>query len=85
MNNQGQNQGQNQGGITVGQGFQYDPVQDHYVIQDPNNTAAAGFNSPGTKQPYASNMANALQHYWNTNKPVTQVTDNIFRGNDLRF
>jgi hypothetical protein len=67
MNNPGQG-GAQQGGanpggnVALGQGFQYDPVTGQYLIQDPNNTAAAPFNSPGTKQPYGRHLANALQH-----------------------
>jgi hypothetical protein len=71
MNNPGQggpqqgggNPGNQPGGnLFQGQGFQFDPVTQQYIIQDPNNTAPAGFNAPGSKQPYAANLARALLH-----------------------
>lgn len=49
--------------IQPGQGFQYDVVHQRYIIQDPLLTATTGFHSPGSKQPYAGNLANALEHY----------------------
>jgi len=86
MNNPGQG-GAQQGGanpggnVALGQGFQYDPVTGQYLIQDPNNTAAAPFNSPGTKQPYGRHLANALQHDWNSRRPTSQITASVLRPN----
>jgi hypothetical protein len=67
----------------VEQGYIFDPVSEQYRIQDPTNVRSTPFNSPNSKQPYASNLARALEHHWNNNRPVCQVT--FLGANDRAF
>jgi hypothetical protein len=48
---------------SVGGSYYYNPITDKYDITDPLHTAMLGFNSLGSKQPYASNLAAALKHF----------------------
>jgi hypothetical protein len=65
-----------------GQGYYYDPVTGNYIIEDPTGVLSTPFNSPLSKQPYASNMARALEHHWKHNN-FTKVT--FLRANDRAF
>jgi hypothetical protein len=50
------------GGGGSAKGYMFDPVIGRYVIEDPIGISARGFNINLTSQPFASNLANALEH-----------------------
>ena len=74
-NNPGVQQPAQQGGINQGplQGFTYDPIRDKYLIYDPLNKASQGFHSQVSHQPYATNLANALEHNFKNQGNLTVI------------
>ena len=71
------------GGGGPAKGFMFDPVMGRYVIEDPTGISARGFNINLTSQPFATNLANALEHDWNVRKPTSQISG--LSDNDSAF
>jgi hypothetical protein len=46
----------------IGLGFNYNPTTGIYNVIDPTGVRSRDYNAVGTKQPYATNLANALEH-----------------------
>lgn len=74
-NNPGVQQNGQGGAINPGpvRGFTYDPVLDKYIIYDPLNKASQGFHSKVSHQPYANNLANALEHNFKNQGNLTVI------------
>ena len=71
---------QNISGIS---GFRFEVTTNRYMITDPNGTTTRGFNPNGGNQPYASYLANALQHIYDTNDHK-QLSSHLY-PQDLQF
>jgi hypothetical protein len=56
-------------------GVIFDPVKEEYGINDGEGVAFRPYNAQGSKQPYASYLANALDHHWENNRPNRQITN----------
>jgi hypothetical protein len=73
------------GNPTGGQGYFLDPINGKYRVEDPTGVRLRPYSSSGSKQPYASNMARALEHHKNNSGTANRSQFPFYDSKDRAF